>query len=222
MSPTLPVVYYFDLLCVWAYVGRIRVDELRQTFGEGVTLDYRFVSVFGDARRRLAARWADKGGMAGYAAHVRSVVAGFDHVALHPDTWEKVAPYSSGNAHMFLAAVRLLDAEGGAPAFDRAVVRLQRAFFGEARDVGARQVLFEVAEELDLPRASLARLIDSGAAHAELARDAELAREQAVTMSPTLVLNEGRQRLVGNVGYRVIEANVRELLNRPGEQHSWC
>jgi predicted DsbA family dithiol-disulfide isomerase len=83
-------------------------------------------------------------------------------------------------------------------------------------------VQYELAEELDLSRASLQRLLDSGAAHAELARDAELAREQAVTVSPTLVLNEGRQRLVGNVGYRVIEANVRELLTQRGEQHSWC
>ncbi len=221
-APALPVVYYFDLLCVWAYVGRIRVEELRQTFGAKIALDSRFVSVFGDARRRLATRWADKGGMAAYAEHVRAVVAGFDHVGLHPDTWAKVAPYSSGNAHVFLAAVRLLDGDAGDPRFDRAVTRLQRAFFVEARDVGERQVQYELAEELDLSRASLQRLLDSGAAHAELARDAELAKEQAVTVSPTLVLNEGRQRLVGNVGYRVIEANVRELLTQRGEQHSWC
>ena len=36
------------------------------------------------------------------------------------------------------------------------------------------------------------------------------------------MLNEDRQRLTGNVGYRVIEANVRELLERPSAQHSWC
>ena len=41
--------------------------------------------------------------------------------------------------------------------------------------------------------------------------------------SPTFVLNEGRQKLYGNVGYRVIEANIRELLRTPtaGEM-SWC
>lgn len=37
-------------------------------------------------------------------------------------------------------------------------------------------------------------------------------------VSPTLIFNEGRQRLNGNVGYRVIEANIRELRhNPPGE-----
>lgn len=38
-------------------------------------------------------------------------------------------------------------------------------------------------------------------------------------VSSTLIFNEGRQRLNGNVGYRVIEANIRELLhNLPEEQ----
>ena len=41
-------------------------------------------------------------------------------------------------------------------------------------------------------------------------------------MSPSLLLNDGRQRLNGNVGYRVIAANVREILERPPGQLSWC
>jgi len=36
------------------------------------------------------------------------------------------------------------------------------------------------------------------------------------------VFNEGRQVLTGNVGYRVIEANVRELLHTLANQSSWC
>jgi predicted DsbA family dithiol-disulfide isomerase len=50
----------------------------------------------------------------------------------------------------------------------------------------------------------------------------QLAKDQDVRSSPTLLFNEGRQRLSGNVGYRIIEANVRELLDRPIVQHSWC
>ncbi|TPV95892.1 MAG: disulfide bond formation protein DsbA, partial [Myxococcales bacterium FL481] len=34
--------------------------------------------------------------------------------------------------------------------------------------------------------------------------------------------NEGRQRLNGNVGFRIIEANVRELLRHTETEHSWC
>jgi predicted DsbA family dithiol-disulfide isomerase len=41
--------------------------------------------------------------------------------------------------------------------------------------------------------------------------------------SPTFVLNEGRQVLFGNVGYRVLEANIRELIREPAAgAASWC
>jgi hypothetical protein len=41
--------------------------------------------------------------------------------------------------------------------------------------------------------------------------------------SPTLILNQGRQKLYFNVGYRLIEANIQELLRQPNPDHaSWC
>jgi hypothetical protein len=40
--------------------------------------------------------------------------------------------------------------------------------------------------------------------------------------SPSYILNDGRQKLYGNVGYRVIEANVTELLEHDDNQLSWC
>ena len=40
--------------------------------------------------------------------------------------------------------------------------------------------------------------------------------------SPTYLLNQGRQKLYGNVGYKIIEANVEEVLRRPAEAASWC
>jgi predicted DsbA family dithiol-disulfide isomerase len=55
-----------------------------------------------------------------------------------------------------------------------------------------------------------------------LSKDFDLIKEHQVSVSPTLIFNEGRQRLNGNVGYRVIEANIRELLNNPPNEQSWC
>jgi predicted DsbA family dithiol-disulfide isomerase len=41
--------------------------------------------------------------------------------------------------------------------------------------------------------------------------------------SPSFVLNEGRQKLYGNIGFRLIEANIQELLRTPQtEEASWC
>ena len=50
----------------------------------------------------------------------------------------------------------------------------------------------------------------------------QLKDKYSVKGSPSLILNEGRQIIYGNVGYRVIEANVQELLNQPENQASWC
>jgi len=36
------------------------------------------------------------------------------------------------------------------------------------------------------------------------------------------VLNEGRQKLYGNVGFRIIEGSIKELLADPGDRASWC
>ncbi len=49
-------------------------------------------------------------------------------------------------------------------------------------------------------------------------------KAHGVQGSPTYVFNEGRQMLYGNVGYRIIEANVRELLSAPAAagEPSWC
>ena len=52
--------------------------------------------------------------------------------------------------------------------------------------------------------------------------------KEAYTMriedSPSLLLNQGRQRLYGNVvGFHVIEANIQELLRKPcASDASWC
>jgi predicted DsbA family dithiol-disulfide isomerase len=222
------VIQFSDVLCIWAYVSQAHVDELNRAFADEVMIDVRFCSVFGDARTKLAQRWKDRGGFSGYGAHVRDVADGFEHVVVHADVWRKMQPASSLSCHLFLCAVRRLGKDGklgaeGAEAFAGACWELRRAFFRDLRDVSQRQVQLEVAEHLGLPVDALVACMDDGSAHAELAADHDLAREHAVTVSPTLILNEGRQRLNGNVSYRVIDANVRELmLQKQEEQASSC
>ena len=57
---------------------------------------------------------------------------------------------------------------------------------------------------------------------AALCRDVELRDQFRVEGSPTYIMNEGRQKLYGNLGYKIIEANVQEILHRPENQASWC
>ena len=225
MPKPLPVHHFTDVLCIWAYACQIRVDEVLEAEGDAIALDRRFCSVFSEARDRLARRWEGRGGLTGYGAHVQKVAERFDHIEVSDRVWAEVAPRSSLGVHIFLAAVRQLESRGevNEGAFAEATWRMREAFFTAARDIGLRAVQYEVAESLELPIAAIEGCLADGAAHAELAHDFALAKELDVSVSPTLVLNEGRQRLAGNVGYRVIAANVRELLRSPsGDDASWC
>jgi predicted DsbA family dithiol-disulfide isomerase len=100
--------------------------------------------------------------------------------------------------------------------------QLRLAFFRDARDIARQEVQLDVARALELPVDALRERLEDGRALAALAEDYELASRQQVTGSPTYLLNEDRQRLYGNVGYRIIEANVLELLRDNSDRASWC
>lgn len=222
------ILYFFDVLCVWAYIAQVRIEELKSTFKQRVALDYHCVPVFGDTQQKFTQQWGDRGGLQGYSEHIHNVVSQFTHITLHPDVWLNNTPQSSTTCHLFLKAVQLLgdqgiiDVDPMEQPVERAIAACREAFFKEARDVSNRQVQFEIAETLGFPTAELEKQINSGAAYAALSRDFNLVRDHTVNVSPTMIFNEGRQRLNGNVGYRVIEANIRELIYSPPMEASWC
>jgi predicted DsbA family dithiol-disulfide isomerase len=220
------IFYFSDVLCIWAYIAQIRLNELKTTFQDKIALEHHFVSVFGAAREKLENRWRDRGGLQGYSSHIQEVAKKFDHITVHPDIWTKVTPYSSTSCHLFLHAIQLLEVKGlvdqSQQVFEKAIWAFREAFFTQMANVSDRKVQFEIAEELGLPIAAIQDQIDSGEAYAQLSKDFDLLKEYTVTVSPTLIFNEGRQRLNGNVGYRVIEANIRELLHNPSGEQSWC
>jgi predicted DsbA family dithiol-disulfide isomerase len=220
------VIYYSDILCIWAYVAQIRVDELRRHFSEQVSIDYRFVPVFGSVQSRIDERWADRGGLAGYAKHVKEVAGPFDHAELHPDAWTKNVPAGSFGAHVFVKALAIGDEScktfGERTVLEELLWRLRLAFFRDLRDIGRLDVQLDVAETMDLDTALIRRHLDDGSALAALAEDHDFAARHQVTGSPTYLLNEGRQKIYGNVGYRIIEANIQELLRDDRSMASWC
>lgn len=222
------ILYFSDVLCVWAYVAQIRLDELKTTFQDKISIEHHFTPVFGNACQKLENRWRDRGGLQGYSEHVKGVAAQFNHIVVHPNVWTQEVPPSSTSCHLFLHAIKLLEDKGlvkskaKASIFEQAIWAFREAFFTKLANVADRKVQLEIAKALGLPINKIKAQIDSGEAYAELSKDFELAKEHTVTVSPTLIFNEGRQRLNGNVGYRVIEANIRELLHNPPGEQSWC
>lgn len=216
--------HYSDLLCVWAYVAQARMDELQTQFPSELDIRWHYLPVFGDVPGKIDKMWSAKGGVSAYADHMREVAQGFPQVEVHPNTWEHVTPQSSAPAHLYLCAARVAAKTNQLPPNAEADLAwaLRIAFFRDGLDISAQAVLRDACRQQHLELATLDLQLDSGAAYAALCDDMQQARDANVRSSPTLIFNEDRQRLTGNVGYRIIEANVRELLERPQTQHSWC
>lgn len=231
---TIKIEYFSDVLCIWAYGGQVRMDELKRDFADEIKIDYRFVPIFGAGKQHVNHAWKDQGGLPGFNAHLQEVVKNWPHISLSPDLWTKVAPETSTSAHLYLKAVQLLSSDGeiddaimdiynGRSCFEESIWLFRDMFFREGRDIARRCTQDEIATRLELPLEKIHECIDSGRAHAALHADDEVRHKYKVPGSPTLVLNEGRQLLYGNVGYRIIDANVRELLHNPDHgEASWC
>jgi predicted DsbA family dithiol-disulfide isomerase len=233
MSQKIQISYFSDTLCVWAYAAQIRLDELESQFGSEIELTQHFIPIFGCTEHRIGQGWEDRGGFPGYGDHVREVCGAFPHVELSPDVWTKTIPTTSAVSHHLIKAVQLLEGAGafgpgasvradGRCASEELTWRVRRAFFRDGQDISDMDCLWALAEEMDLPVRAIEQKLRKGEAMAALCRDIELRDEYKVEGSPTYVLNQGRQKLYGNLGYKIIEANVQEILSRPEHQASWC
>ncbi|HHM05297.1 MAG TPA: disulfide bond formation protein DsbA [Gammaproteobacteria bacterium] len=230
---TVTVSYFSDVLCIWAYAAQLKLDQLRRQFGGQVRVEYRFLSVFGDVPGRLRATWDGRGGAAAYGRHVRETAARFDHIEVHPDIWTRAVPPSSASCHLFLKAVQALEEAGeisaaphsewqGRTVFEETLWRCRLAFFRDLANIAQRSVQEAIAAGLNLPVAAIWAQIDSGTAYAALCADFAARTEHLLEGSPTFMLQEGRQKLYGDVAYPIIEANVQELLRESGARASRC
>lgn len=215
----LTVDYYSDVLCVWAWIAQRRIDELNKKFGEQISLKYHYVDIFGDTETKMATQWDNRDGFNGFAEHVRHAAEQFEEAPTNPDIWKKVRPTTSANAHLYLKAVQLVHDEKQSIAMALAI---RKAFFINAEDISDMAILHALVKAQALDVEKIQRVIDSGAAMALLMSDYQLAKAQNIKGSPSYVMDNGRQTLYGNVGYRVLHANIEELLKHPADEASWC
>lgn len=216
--------YFTDVLCIWAYVAQIRLDELKQEFGTQIEVNEHFITLFGNTDKRIAIGWKEKGGFDGFHQHVMHVAAQFPHLKINPNVWKSCRPTSSANSHLFLKATQLLVTENKVSHddFQKIIWHIRSAFFQDAKDISDIKILRELAQEISLPVGLIQEKIDNGLAIAALCSDMEMREQYKLEGSPTYLLDNGRQKLYGNVGYRILEANVQELLEKPEGIASWC
>jgi len=219
MNKPLVIDYYSDVLCVWAWIAQRRIDELKQTFGDALEFHYRYVDIFGDTQAKMDGLWQQKGGYAGFAEHVQRSAIDYENALINPKIWTEVRPATSANAHLLLKAVEL--SYDQQTSIDTALM-LREAFFVDAKDIGKLDVLYELVATKDLNPELLQTRICDGSAIAALMNDYQICKLQTIKGSPSYVIDGGRQVLYGNVGYRVLNANIEELIKNPPEEASWC
>jgi len=231
--PPIQISCYSDVLCIWAYIAERRLEQLARDFGDQISIDTHFCSVFPDAWGKIEDKWSSRSGFEGFNRHLREIAKSFPHVDVHDELWLTTRPRTSASAHLFLKAVELIELseqEQGSkplPYLDRLSTRaawgIRLAFFASAKDVSDWRVHKEIAERMGIDYRAVDEKIRSSEAVARLAVDSALSQKNGIAGSPTFVMNDGRQKLFGNVGYRLLEANVQELLRRTPENEAiWC
>ncbi len=214
----LKIQYFSDVLCVWAWIAQARIEELEKEFGAQIEIDHHYLDLFGNTEQRIHVGWKDKGGYDGFSKHVIDAVSSFPEVSVNSSVWKQKPPSTSANAHLWLKASQLVDQTKSS----HYALAIREAFFLHAQDISSFEVLKELAEQCKIDTSKLEATIFSGKATAQLMLDQQQAKNEQLKGSPSFILDNGRQILYGNVGYRVLAANVEELLRTPELEASWC
>lgn len=224
MSEPIKIHYFSDVLCIWAYATHRRSEQLIQKFGDRIALEPHYCSIFPDAHTKIRQNWKDRGTFEGFNRHVNEVAAQFPHITVRPDLWLSVRPRTSMTAHIFLKAIHLIDMQSteneswcqSQSLSRKADWAVRLAFFADGKDISNWDVLHDIANAVGVDQDKLMQKLHTSEAVAALGADLQAAQNGGVDISPTYLMNEGRQKLTGNVSYQILDANVNELLRMPG------
>ncbi len=217
--PALIIDYYSDILCVWAWIAQRRIDELNQKLGDQIELRYYYVDIFGDVANKMKASKQSNDPYESFAKHVQSSASNYEHAPINPDIWTVTRPTTSANAHMVLKAVELITDNKTSAALS---LKIRNAFYVDAKDISNLELLYNLVASNGLDVNATKDVIENGKALAALMNDYQKTKQQNIKGSPSYVMDGGRQVLFGNVGYRILKANIEELIKRPDNEASWC
>ncbi len=212
-TPQLQIDFISDIACPWCAVGlnalELAIDRLRgevdvqltfqpfelnpQMAPEGEDTDEHLERKYGGGPERRAAARA--------ALRERGAAVGF-HFGTRSRVW------NTFDAH------RLLHWAGLQPGGRQRALKhaLLRAYLGEGRNPGARDVLIAAAAEVGLDTAEAARVIDSSAYGDEVRAAEQHWQRLGINAVPSVVI-DGRHLIQGGQPPEAFEQALRELAN---------
>lgn len=215
------ITFLGDVLCVWAYATHTLITRLKEEYGDRIVIDYRFISVFGDAKNFIEKGWHNKGSFSGFSEHLQEVCNNLGYINATPAIWKDCMPKTSSMAHWYLKAIQLWEAENNSLSnatsaqnliSEDMLWQMRMLFFQQGRDISNIHVLNSLFENTNIPFSQITPYLEDGSAMAALLADYELETKLKLDGSPTLLLNSNRQKLYGNTGYEVIKANIEALI----------
>ncbi len=219
MNKPLVIDYYTDILCVWAWIAQRRIDELNNKFAEQINIQHRYLDIFGNTAEKMQRQWSQKNGFNGFSQHVIESAAPYKNAPINADIWSKTRPSTSANAHLILKAISL--GYNNEISIQMALF-FRQAFFTQAIDISNISQLYDIIQQHGLDKSIIKQQLNNGKAMAELMLDHQSAKQLSLKGSPTYIIDNGRQTLYGNVGYRVLHANIEEQLKNPNNNANWC
>ena len=213
MSNRIPLEYWSDPLCIWAFVAQDKLESLLAEHGDRLDVRYRILPVFGSVPHRFrAGSWSSQG-PEGRAKATRRVAHERGHTEVTGRGWLDDPPASSWASGAAAKAVLGMEADGEAePGAGAAyLLGLRRAFFVHDRNIARRSVQLELASEHGVDVHRLVARLDDGSALAALYED-HLERESLrLQGSPSFVFDGGRAQLYGNFDHAILDATVQSL-----------
>lgn len=206
--------YWSDPLCIWAFVGQPKLDEILSAWGDRVAVEYRVVPVFGSVGSRFReGPWADEG-PEGRRDATRRLAREHGIDGVTGDVWVEDCPHSSWSCGAAVEGVLAMEASGEAPIGGgaRYLRELREHLFLRNRNICHRHEQLAVAERSGIDAGSLERRLDDGSAVALLWEDERARLAAGIRGSPTYVFDGGRAILYGNFPFSVLRAVVAELL----------
>lgn len=192
------LIYFADPMCSWCYGFSPVIEEIRTAFGAALPIRL----VMGGLRpgTETPMSQAAKAELKGHWEHVREASGlPFDSAALDADGFL----YDTDPAARAVVLVRHADPE---VALDY-LLRLQRAFYAEGRDITRAEVLADLAEEHGVARDAFLADFETARLKQETWRDYAVSQRAGVQGFPTLVAGPAANGTYGAVarGYQSAE-----------------
>jgi predicted DsbA family dithiol-disulfide isomerase len=208
----IPLQYWTDPLCIWAFVAQERLDRLLERHPQ-IDIAYHIVPVFGSIPHRFReGSWANSG-PEGRAAATQRIASERGIEGVSGRVWVDDPPASSWPVGAAAKAGFAMEARDEADTGCGAayLLALRKAFFLDDRNIAKRIVQLEVGEACGLDPTVLAVNLDDGSAMAALYEDHIEREALKLQGSPTWVFDGGRAQLYGNFDEHILDATVASL-----------